>query len=180
MDVPFLTVTARDPESRPRLAARAGAGSQRNHRNFRRTVQAYRHPDRANAAIRVQGQRTDPSQSPGIFPSQQRQNRSAHDGQAHLAAMRVPRKLKIHGIVSYVIGPIRLMDEQNNRLVCGDIFQGEAEVGLAVENIIHSGEPKPFSHRVRGAQSGCATPGCRWPEGRRLMWAASVPTSWFP
>jgi hypothetical protein len=52
--------------------------------------------------------------------------------------MRVSRKLKIHGIVSYVISPIRLVDEQNHRLVCGDIFQGEAEVGLSVENVIHS------------------------------------------
>jgi hypothetical protein len=96
----------RKHSARTRQAMR---GPQCNQSDLRRTVQTNGHLDRPNSGIRVQGERTNLPQSPGIFPSQPGQLRRPDERKPYLASVGVSRELEIDGMVGHVIGPVRLM-----------------------------------------------------------------------
>ena len=56
--------------------------------------------------------------------------------------MRVSGNLQIDRVLGHVVGPVRLMGQQDNRLARGNSAQGQIEIGFSVQNVIHAREPE--------------------------------------
>src|ERR1700730_3444725 len=111
-------------------------GSKRNQRHFGWAVETDRHPDRADSNVCIQGERTNPPQSPGIMSSQHRQDRSAIQRNADLAAVRVAGELQVHMLD--VSSKVRFVSEQDHGFGLRNALQGQLEVGLSFQNVTHS------------------------------------------
>src|SRR5690348_408761 len=120
-------------------------GTQREQRDLRGTIETHRYADSPNATIGVQGQGTDPAKSPGILSSEDGEIRSTNQWQSDLTSMRVSGNLQIDRVLSHVVGPVRLMGQQDNRLARGNSVQGQIETGFSFQDVIHAREPESFA-----------------------------------
>ena len=122
--------------------------AKRDEGDFGRAVETHRHPDRSNSNVGIQGERTNASQPAGILSSHDRQDGRTQQRKSYLAAVGVTGKLQVNMVD--VIGKVRFVDQQDDRLGLRDAFQSQLEVGLPFQNVIQSGQPEPRAIAFEG------------------------------
>ena len=117
--------------------------AKRDEGDFGWAVEPHRHPDRSNSNVGIQGEWTNASQSSGILSPHHRQDGRTEQRKSYLAAVGVTGKLQVH--ILDVIGKVRLMYQQDDRLGLRDAFQSQFEIVFSFQNITQSREPEPRS-----------------------------------
>src|SRR5581483_1894452 len=113
-------------------------------RDLRRTREPERQSDNAHPACGVQRHRSDLVKPGRVFARQRRKVRRSQTGDADLTTMGVAGKLQVNRITDTMVGNIRLMRQQYNRLAAGDACQGNVVVRKPGHRVIHSSETEPY------------------------------------
>jgi len=129
---------------------RRGSGTQRDERDFRRTVHANGSADGAQAWIGVERESADLVQAPDIFVGEKGQIERTEKRYSDLASVGVARKLEIDRMARNVIGIVRLVGEEHGGFAGGNAVQGGVDIGGATENIVDTGEPEAGSVAFAG------------------------------
>ena len=101
------------------------AAAQSEERDFRRTVQADWQANSAESHVGVQSQGANSVKTARIFSGMLGQPRGANPGKPDLAAVRMSRELKIHGMESRFVGKVRFVHQQDDQVMAGDFLQSE-------------------------------------------------------
>ena len=95
---------------------------QRKHADLRWTVEPKRHADRSQAAIYVQLHVSESEPPLNVLPATLGKIEGWDQRKAHLAAVRMPAQHQRHGLACrrghHFVGIVRLVAQQNYRLVC--------------------------------------------------------------
>src|SRR5581483_4357534 len=113
-------------------------------RDLRRAREPERQSDNAYPACGVQRHRSDLVEPGRVFARQRRKVRRSQTWDTDLTTMGVAGKLQVNRITGAMVGNIRLMGQEHDRLAARDACQGNVVVRKPGHRIVHSSEPEPY------------------------------------